>query len=126
MDLTGIQTIADSGLFVLILLVQLIIYPSFRFVEEEAFVVWHGRYTGLMGIIVTPLMLLQAGVEVAYFLQYDLRWSRILFILAIWVATFCLSVPCHSRLHREGKNLMVINRLVMSNWIRTLFWSVLF
>ena len=125
-SLTTLQLIVDSGLLILIWLVQLIIYPSFRYTEEKAFIDWHGRYTALIGLIVTPLMLLQVGVEVSYFLVHDPRWQRILIILAIWLATFSLSVPCHSRLHSTGKNLIIIKRLVTSNWIRTLCWSLLF
>ncbi len=125
-SLTPLQLIVDSGLLILIWLVQLIIYPSFRYIEEKAFVGWHGRYTALMGLIVTPLMFLQVGVEAAYLLEQNLRWQRILLILAIWSATFSLSVPCHSRLHGKGKDLTIIKRLVQSNWIRTLCWSLLF
>ena len=35
--LAELQTIVDSGLFVLIWLVQLVIYPSFAVIEEELF-----------------------------------------------------------------------------------------
>lgn len=125
-SLTAVQLIVDSGLLILIWLVQLIIYPSFGYIEEKAFVGWHGRYTALMGLIVSPLMLLQVGVEVSSILEQDSRWQRILLILAIWSATVILSVPCHSRLRRAGKDLTIIKRLVKSNWIRTLCWSLLF
>ena len=125
-DLMPLQLIADSGLFILIWLVQLIIYPSFRYTEKKAFIGWHGRYTALIGLIVTPLMLLQAGGEVMHSLQQDLRWQRIVLISGVWVATFSLSVPCHKRLHEGGKDLVVINQLVKSNWIRTLLWSIMF
>lgn len=125
-SLTALQLIVDSGLFILIWLVQLIIYPSFRYTEENKFVAWHGRYTALIGLIVVPLMFIQVGVEVAFFLDHEPRWNRILIISAIWAATFGLSVPCHNRLHRRGKDLVTLKRLVTSNWIRTLCWSLLF
>ncbi len=125
-SLTTLQLIVDSGLLVLIWLVQLIIYPSFRYTEEKVFIGWHSRYTALIGLIVTPLMFLQVGVEVFCFLAQDIRWQRILILLVIWLATFSLSVPCHSRLHGAGKNMIVIQRLVTTNWIRTLCWSLLF
>ncbi len=125
-SLTALQLIVDSGLLILIWLVQLIIYPSFRYTEENQFVAWHGRYTALIGLIVAPLMFTQVGVEVAFFLRQDQRWNRILIILVIWTATFGLSVPCHNRLHRQGKELITLKRLVTTNWIRTLCWSLLF
>ncbi len=44
----------------------------------------------------------------------------------IWLATFILSVPCHRQLQKSGKDLSTINRLVATNWIRTILWSLLF
>lgn len=125
-SLTAVQFIVDSGFFILIWLVQLIIYPSFRYTGEKSFVSWHGRYTVLMSLFVIPLMFLQVGVELAHFLEQDPRWHRILIIFVICLATFSFSVPFHRRLHSVGKNLIIIKRLVDSNWIRTLCWSVLF
>ena len=121
-----IQIIVDSGLFVLIWLVQLIIYPSFRYTKEAYFVQWHARYTLLMGLVVSPFMLTQAGIEGLLLFQNEVRWWRIAPITLIWLATFSLSVPCHRQLQKSGKNLSTINRLVATNWIRTILWSLLF
>lgn len=125
-DLPIWQIIVDSGLFVLIWLVQLIIYPSFRYTTEEFFIQWHSRYTALMGLIVTPFMLIQAGMEVSVLLLCQLRWERVVPILLIWLATFTFSVPCHRQLHQGGKDFATITRLIVTNWIRTLLWSLLF
>jgi len=121
-----VQVMVDSGLIVLIWLVQLIIYPSFRYTEEKDFISWHQRYTGLIGAIVSPLMLLQAGGEIWVAITQDPRWVRILAIALIWISTFTLSVPCHRRLHTVGKNMVIIRRLIVTNWPRTLLWSILF
>ena len=121
-----VQVMVDSGLIVLIWLVQLIIYPSFRYTEEKDFISWHQRYTGLIGAIVSPLMLLQAGGEIWVAITQDPRWVRILAIALIWISTFTLSVPCHRRLHTVGKNMAIIRRLIVTNWPRTLLWSILF
>jgi len=120
------QIIVDSGLLVLIWLVQLIIYPSFQYTKEKAFILWHGRYMRLMSLITAPLMLLQIGTETVYILQSDYRWMRILMILAVSISTVSLSVPCHRRLYSEGKDPLVISRLVLTNWFRTVLWSLLF
>ena len=121
-----LQIIADSGLFVLIWLVQLIIYPSFLYTRDADFVFWHRRYAALISLFVVPLMFIQLGVEAAFLLGNDLRWLRCLVLLAVWAGTFLLSVPCHSRLQHSGKDLDVIRRLVRTNWVRTLGWSILF
>ena len=69
--LATIQIMVDSGLFILIWLVQLIIYPSFRYTEEKDFVGWHARYTWVIGAIVSPLMLVQVGIEVVHGAHYN-------------------------------------------------------
>lgn len=120
------QIITDSGLLVLIWLVQLIIYPSFRYTEEKEFIVWHARYVSIISLVVSPLMLLQLWAELVHIFNNDYRWMRILMILAVLTSTFSLSVPNHKRLSRYGKDQLIISRLVLTNWLRTLFWSFLF
>lgn len=120
-----VQVMVDSGLFVLIWLVQLIIYPSFQYTQDRDFVGWHRRYAAMISLFVVPLMFLQLGVEAAAYIGQDVRWLRILVLIIVWGATFALSVPCHSRLQNYGKNIAVIRRLVRTNWIRTLGWSIL-
>lgn len=121
-----VEIVADSGLFILIWLVQLIIYPSFRHIVKEDFIVWHSRYMNLISLVVGPLFLLQIGVEVVYTFNFDFRWGRILLISAVLVSTFCLSVPCHKNLNRYGNDPLIISRLVLTNWLRTVLWSLLF
>ena len=121
-----VQIIIDSGLLILIWLVQLIIYPSLCYTEDKEFICWHKRYSYMISLIVIPLMLTQAGIELVYFLQQDARWHRIFLISLIWVFTFSFSAPCHGQLHCDGKNSLTINRLVSTNWLRTVLWSLLF
>jgi hypothetical protein len=120
------QLMADSGLLVLICLVQVIIYPSFDYIERENFKNWHIRYTAVISLIVVPLMLLQIGVELCHALVAEPRWSRVLLIGVVLIATFSLSVPCHKELQSMGKSTLIIRKLVLTNWIRTLFWTILF
>lgn len=120
------QIIADSGLFVLICLVQGIIYPSFDYLEKANFKTWHFRYTRLIGFIVVPLILLQVGVELCHALVTDPRWWRALLIGLVLITTFSLSVPCHKKLQSMGKSVVIIRKLVLTNWIRTLVWTILF
>lgn len=124
--LTVSQLIIDSGLLILIWLVQLIIYPSFRYTADEYFIFWHARYTGLIALVVTPLMLFQAGIEIMHVLFLTPRWLRVGIIAAIWISTFSFSVPCHKRLHTEGNKRRLVKRLIDTNWIRTVLWSILF
>ena len=121
-----LQLLADTGLLVLIWLVQLIMYPSFQYTEAEHFIRWHQRYAGRISLFVIPLMLLQVGVELLLILHFDGGWLRLSLIMAVWSSTFLLSVPYHRLLHDIGKDMQVIRRLIWTNWIRTALWSILF
>lgn len=124
--LTVSQLIIDSALFVLIWLVQLIIYPSFRYTAEDHFIFWHARYTRLIALVVAPLMFFQVGIEVLHVVFLSPRWLRICTITGIWISTFSYSVPCHTLLHAKGKKGRLVERLIATNWVRTVLWSMLF
>ena len=49
----------DFAMFVLIWVVQLIVYPAFHKIDDRVFVSWHGSYCNRIGLFVLPLMLLQ-------------------------------------------------------------------
>ena len=115
----------DAAMVVLIWLVQLIIYPSFRTQEQDGFRRWHRGYTRTIGFIVGPLMVTQillhgkdlwAGVTAISIAQVAL-------IAIAFVVTVTLSVPCHQALSSRGKDAGIIDRLVGTNWLRTVAWS---
>lgn len=115
----------DTGLLVLIWIVQVVVYPSFKKVEAEVFENWHQSYTKRMGYIAAPLMIAQLGLAGA---QAVTGFDRVaLFYLAAvfatWITTFALSVPLHKKLQKYGNDRIVIAKLVSTNWIRTLLWS---
>jgi len=125
--LDGLRGLVDFGLFILIWLVQLIIYPSFAFCAPEHFSRWHYRYTGLISLFVAPLMFSESGIYLWQAVVWR-RWHDVLgvgLVLVIWAATLLLSVPCHDRLQQSGFDLAVIRRLVRTNWVRTCSWSLL-
>ena len=43
--------------------------------------------------------------------------------VAIWAATFFISVPLHNQLDAHGFDAQVIGQLVATNWLRTLAWT---
>ena len=49
--------LADFGLLVLIWMVQLVVYPGFKYYQRERLLEWHARYTSRISYIVGPLML---------------------------------------------------------------------
>ncbi len=111
--------------------VQLVVYPVFRWIEPARFVLWHEGYTGAITWVVAPLMLLQvAGVAARYCLleSLDPLWLlEAACTLTAWAATVFVSVPLHSSLQSQlslEERFAVMGRLVRTNWPRTMAWSV--
>lgn len=125
-NLIILQLMIDTGLLILIWLVQLIIYPSFHYVAEGNFIIWHRKYVRLISIVVVPLIVSQLVVELVHSFFQSPNWFRLVIIGTIWLATFSFSVACHSSLDKAGKSRKTIKRLIKTNWIRTILWSALF
>ena len=118
----------DCSLLVLIWIVQIVVYPSFRFADEHTFSAWHANYARRISLIAGPLMLLQAGAHVSTVWSESNVTNGIaaLLIAAAWAATTFLSVPCHRALQQQGKDQLQIARLINTNWIRTACWTGVF
>jgi len=128
MMLATLTVLADFGLVVLIWIVQLIIYPSFHVVSKSDFTAWHKKYMSLISYLVVPLMFAQVVFHAVglYLDASALKIVTALFIAGAWVTTFTLSVPCHHALASEGQSTAVIRRLIRTNWLRTICWSIVF
>lgn len=110
----------------LIWLVQLVHYPSFHFVHPQRFQEFHLHHSSRITFIVAPLM----GLELvtAMLLAYERDnsyawWLNLLGVALIWGCTAFLSVPLHNQL-ANGYDYDKVNALVVTNWARTLIWSV--
>ena len=57
MSIPLIRLLFDFGLLVLIWLVQLVIYPSFLYYEQDNLKRWHEKYTQKITYVVLPLMM---------------------------------------------------------------------
>ncbi len=123
-----LRLVVDFGLVVLIWLVQLIIYPSFRHVDPALFGRWHASYMHLISFFVIPLMFAQVGLTGWAVLRDPGAWNlmAVAGVLAAWASTFIWSAPCHAQLQTAGHDLSIINRLVGTNWVRTSAWTAVF
>lgn len=107
--------------------VQLIHYPWFHDVPPDRFVAYHQRYTRVMGGLVGPVML--AELASGLLLLFTLPEARamlvasLLVLAIIWFSTFSLQVPAHHRLS-NGYDASLHQKLVSTNWIRTVGWTV--
>lgn len=123
--LTSLFLIVNSGLVVLIWMVQLIVYPSFLFYNKENLVKWHNIYTKRIAVIVVPLMLIQLVLSI---LNTIVSFSIInltiaLLVLFLWVFTFTSFAPVHFKISENRFQQTQLQQLVNRNWIRTIIWS---
>jgi hypothetical protein len=128
MDIDFIRLLFDFGLVVLIWLVQLVIYPSFRYYAKEDLLSWHERYTSQVTYVVFPLMtgqLLVAGMQIWQEINIYTLASACLITL-LWLSTFLQFVPLHNRISADLFHETDLNKLVRLNWMRTVLWTALF
>lgn len=116
-------TVAMAGV---LCVVQLAIYPLFAAIGPQEFPAYHRRYTWRIGAVVAPLMVTEAATAAAgWFAGWrSPAFSASLALLVVtWVSTFALQVPLHRRLS-GGFDAAVQRRLVATNWVRTLAWTL--
>jgi hypothetical protein len=122
------RTLVDFGLVILIWLVQLIIYPGFRYYSPAELAIWHPKYSNLITLIVGPLMLAQVGL-VGWETYTRPSWITLLsagLVGLMWGATAFISVPLHNTIAAGNPSPTTLTRLVDTNWIRTIGWTVIF
>ena len=109
----------------LIWFVQIVHYPLFKAVLPENFVAYEHRHTHLTGFVAGPQMLAElitAGLLVYFQPDFFGYWANGVGVLLLWGSTFGIQVPLHNKLSQEH-NAANIDRLVRSNWIRTVLWT---
>ena len=116
--------IIDLIFVYLIWVVQLIIYPSFKFISAELFKKWHNKYCFRVGFFVLPLMLAQLLAGAAN-LYNDNELFSFLIVSLTWISTFFISAPIHNKLKIIGKSDQFIDKLIITNWLRVFLWTTL-
>ena len=121
-------TLAMTGL---IWFVQIVHYPLFARVGDDAFVSYARRHATLTGYVVGGPMLLELITASAAlvpslrpnFMSAVQSICSVVLLAMIWATTGLLQVPLHERLGlaRDGA---LIEQLVRGNWIRTVGWSL--
>ena len=121
-----VSTLFMTGL---IWCIQLVHYPLFARVGDATFAEYEQDHQRRITWIVMPVMLVEL-VSSVMLLNTSLRQSNpaviyfgIALLAVIWISTAVLQVPLHNTL-TAGLNRRVVDRLVSTNWIRTVCWSV--
>lgn len=116
-------TFALTGL---IWYVQLVHYPSFKFIDATQFHEFHRFHSIRTSFIVIPLMLAEliTGILLVTGLAslFILHLIGLILIILIWFSTFFIQVPQHEALIPDFNPEKAAN-LIRSNWIRTIAWS---
>ncbi len=122
-----LKLVVDAGMFVLIWIVQLVIYPGFCYYSEPAIKRWHRLYTRRVTWVVLPLMLSQ-------FLLYGLasytepsmsNIGSLVLVITLWLITFLVAVPLHRNIDTEEETVIYRQKLLQVNWSRTILWTII-
>ena len=112
----------------LIWTIQVVHYPLFAAVGADRFVAYENAHARLITFVVGPVMLVEAATTVLLVVARPpsvpawIVWAGLGLLAVIWLSTAFVQVPAHGRL-AEGFDEVVHQRLVSSNWIRTIAWS---
>lgn len=113
----------------LIWFVQVVHYPLFAAVGEDKFVAYEDHHQRLTTWVVGPGMLIElvTGVLLALAAAYGrsatILWASMGLLAVIWLSTALIQIPYHRQLS-SGFDASAHQRLVRSNWLRTVAWTV--
>ncbi len=126
MNLQTIHFASTAWMCAIVWFVQLVHYPSFRYVREENFASFHSFHSRWTTVIVFPPMLAELVISSWNAWQKTGENSLLIFGLTIstWVLTFFLSVPLHNQLSK-GYNPKAAKLLVQTNGLRVITWTSL-
>lgn len=119
--------LCSIGMFGVIWVIQLVHYPLFDRVDREDYASFQQAHEARISFVVVPLMLGELTTAIALVMLAPvvtrIVWLSGLALVAVaWLATFAFSVPAHQSLG-AGFDIEAHNRLVSTNWIRTLAWT---
>ncbi len=113
----------------LIWMVQVVHYKMFDRVGVEQFARYEADHNRLITPIVGIPMLVELATAAALLMSAPATfprwaaWTGLALVVAIWISTALLQVPCHQRL-MSGFDEKAYQQLVATNWIRTGLWSI--
>jgi hypothetical protein len=109
---------------------QVVHYPLFARVPADAFRDYERAHMTRITAIVGPSMLVEMLTAAAIVIATPAgvapaaAWLGLGLLAAIWVSTATTQGPIHRRLAEGGWDARLIARLVGTNWLRTILWSV--
>ncbi|MBY0374427.1 MAG: DUF1772 domain-containing protein [Bryobacteraceae bacterium] len=109
----------------LIWLIQLVHYPTFASIAPGGFLAFHAFHSSRIAWIVMPAMAIEASCCAANLYRHrtPAHALRAALLVAVWILTFFVMVPLHSRLD-QSFDRAAIDQLILWNWPRTLAWTL--
>jgi len=109
----------------LIWFVQVVHYPLFALVGKADFAAYERLHARRTGWVVGGPMLLELALALALAWSHGgaAAWCGLGLLGIVWLSTGTLQVPMHRRLE-HGFDQVFHRRLVRSNWVRTIAWSL--
>lgn len=120
---------ATLALVGLIWFVQVVHYPLFARLGG-AFGAFHRAHMERTGWVVAPLMLAELATAVALIALLPSEATGfavlgVVLLVGVWLSTALVQVPIHQRLSESAvPDESDLRRLVRTNWIRTVAWSL--
>lgn len=113
----------------LIWVIQVVHYPLFRQVGEDSFLEYERGHTRRMGAVlaVPAISEILTAAALVFVRPDDVPLWLVLaagaVLAGIWIMTGLVQAPLHGRLS-VGYSAELIDRLVSSNWWRTIGWTI--
>lgn len=124
------QAVASGAMCGLIWFVQAVHYPLFALITGEPSRHHARENQRRTAPVVVPFMALEVVTAVAVAVWPPPGVGRgaalvgIALVAVAWLSTLFLQMPLHARLADEGHAADDVSRLVRTNWIRTIAWTL--
>ena len=120
--------VVSSFMVGLIWLIQLVSYPLFSYVNVGDFQKYHSRHVKKITPIVALAMTLEASIALILLIftpsdSVGLLVINTLLVCLIWVSTAFIQIPYHQRLEFPKNQILYTEKLIKTNWIRTILWT---
>ena len=119
-----ILILSNAILVGVILMTQFLSYPLLRKLYIPSFSDYYNTYTNRISLIVIPLMVTELVLSIFLF-WFNLNNTYVilssLMLIGVWLSTFLVQVPLHNQLSLSYDKRLV-NKLIKTNWIRTVLW----
>lgn len=121
-----LQLFVSSAILGVIWIVQLLLYPSFELYDRKIFQTAMKHHQKKISLIMAPLMISELFLILFFSFNHPSHKniSLLIMIALIWILTFTIFVPLHTKLLKFGYDQSFIKKLILTNWLRTILWTV--